>query len=105
MHKRDVLFDIPDNVKPKKKTGKVRQYKRKQWQEWAYDENFISALAGLEGIHIFQKRRGRNGLFYSIRSDDVFIIERHFSDLGWEVYTSGKVGSCTLYIKAKRENE
>ena len=103
MQRISMLFGIPVITKPKKKMDKVKLYRRKQWQEWAYDENFISALASLDGIHTFQKRCGRNGLFYSIKYTDV--IEKHFVCLGWEVYASGKIGSNTLYIKAKREEE
>jgi len=103
VRERDTLFDIPDIARPKKKRIKQRLYSRDQWQEWAYDENFIAALAGLDGIHVFTKRRGRGGLFYSIRSESVHLIKEYFVDLGWEAFTSGKVGSSSLYIKARNE--
>ena len=89
----------------KKKRIKQKLYSRDQWQEWAYDENFISTLAGLDGIHIFKKRRGGNGLFYSVKSMHVLSIEKYFDCLGWEVYTSGKAGNRTLYIKAREEEK
>jgi len=49
-----------------------------------------------------KKRRGGNGLFYSITSMHVLSIEKYFDCLGWEVR---KAGNHTLYIKARKEEE